>query len=984
MKRFALTGFFALIALVLSGCPSPVDYTNANVDVLVLDESGNPVQDAYVNAYTNYKFENSFGSTTTRVRGTVEGDGKTKANGVATIPLTFAGSYAFDASKDNAYGSTEQRLAVGYNKVTITIKKSEEKLAPLKIKVVDETGNLLSTQTVKISGEFCEPGGKCQTGPSQPMSQNPLETRLTVGWKYNLTFTADGYIDSLLTFTVVEGDNTFTVVMRKKSASVFKSSVILNTVGVGASTGLGFVEASVDGSKGTYNEGGYIKKLGGAGKYAGRTLDVKIVQVVATSAYTKGYQVLLELIDNSNGAQLDRKSAIAGDDLGLVFGQEPSDSELYYEGDSITGLEGKDKYAGKKLSAKLAQVVITGATDQSYKANFEIYDSLGNRIDNVTIGPATDLVEKSGVLATSVFVSAIGVAKTTGLGFVEVSIASPAQEPPVLGTVKVGGVEIGNSENIRGKLASGAKGGALFNADNDAARAVPFYLKLSDTNDGLTFNFEGKQVWYSMRFATEKGSGKDSPHDYRVLVKDGDYINQNQWSLATSGSPSLIAIQMEVEGLGKRGIVVGKGEIYTIDGIFYKIEDIDTRTPSVTVSVDAVAEFRLGNDTGTLLYNTQGDPNDAAYGLMLLRNDGLLADYGKSKNLMRLYTMDSARPVLYSALYATHSDKIGLVLAPQEQKLAGNAKLRFFGTTFSNFPSMAYVYFPKDTDFADVPITRDPSLKSTAADFEVEESGGKKTRILVDTATGEATVSDKPRASATRASSVAPLSIVDSASFAPGQKVTGLAGANEYEGKSMELLVKKIEFEQGRLPLGGENPLLDQYVATLELYQTGSNTPIGTVRFGGNSFFLSDIGVKEGWDNLKPYFIGPTNKGALKSDVKVISVEPGKITLKVSTVAGPPATTQPSTGTPIEVKALNEGADLKNSFTKATDIAESIKVDQIEEDAVKVKRGTTRTNYKVKDKFTIKRTGGGTYTAIIFSIGVNNSGERKVVIQLTT
>ncbi|MFH1696689.1 MAG: S-layer protein [Candidatus Diapherotrites archaeon] len=104
--------------------------------------------------------------------------------------------------------------------------------------------------------------------------------------------------------------------------------------------------------------------------------------------------------------------------------------DSYNEGETITGLKGKNTYDGQEMSVKVAEVVQTGAATTTYSATFELYDAEGNKIDTRTASSSESLEEQfidsdgEYVLDTIVYVESINMGAATGVATVRVTIGT--------------------------------------------------------------------------------------------------------------------------------------------------------------------------------------------------------------------------------------------------------------------------------------------------------------------------------------------------------------------------------------------------------------------------------------------------------------------------------------------------------------------------------------------------------------------------------
>ncbi len=496
----------------------------------------------------------------------------------------------------------------------------------------------------------------------------------------------------------------------------------LNTASIG-STGTKNLKLVKSSAKETYTEGQEIEGLVGDHKYNDKPVKVKFKQITAGSA-TATYKAAFELYDGegnlidtqtvSQGANLrdsfrasDASEALKSNLFVNTIAVAPTTNLGYVEvtkGTDTVLLYDQKEYPYDSTKTSGTKRYTTIITTASGDANSLYSVEIRNAAEQWT-SPSTDGYELGPLYATD---------ETQSLSGHKASTATFGQGWPdgILGkgyvTVEFTGFEnkqnktvIEFGKNVTG-IATGTNGGLSFRADNDAVRTIPFYIKLSDTNAGNAFDFEGKSVWYSMRHSTSstQSSPKTTANDYNILVKTGDYLNGRTWTI-TGGDAN---VNLVIQGIGVVGDSIGPPtdatvkSVYdlnnvTVDGITYKIQDANTganATNTMVVSVDEVAEFRLNSDTGTLLYNTSGDAADASYGLMALSQnvpfDGNVST-GTTKTTLGLYTQDSTRPVRYAAKYNNATNKLFLVLDAQKfgegasNVIKDSHKVAFYGTS---------------------------------------------------------------------------------------------------------------------------------------------------------------------------------------------------------------------------------------------------------------------------------------------------------------
>lgn len=108
-------------------------------------------------------------------------------------------------------------------------------------------------------------------------------------------------------------------------------------------------------------------------------------------------------------------------------------TKTYYEGSSITGLEGRDAYAGKKLTVTFDSITET-SSEATYKADFSLYDDNGTLIDTYQASVAAYLndqfVDSDGdyPLKSVVYIETISLESTNNKGKITVTTGSDILE----------------------------------------------------------------------------------------------------------------------------------------------------------------------------------------------------------------------------------------------------------------------------------------------------------------------------------------------------------------------------------------------------------------------------------------------------------------------------------------------------------------------------------------------------------------------------
>lgn len=112
----AFFAFFA--ALLMSGCGQD---PTVIAEIFVQDSSGNPVDGAYVTAYSDYSL-GSLDGKWTQLNGTITATGTTR-DGRLTMQI-IPGNYAFKASIEGQSGGAEKLIIAGTNTISITLTRT--------------------------------------------------------------------------------------------------------------------------------------------------------------------------------------------------------------------------------------------------------------------------------------------------------------------------------------------------------------------------------------------------------------------------------------------------------------------------------------------------------------------------------------------------------------------------------------------------------------------------------------------------------------------------------------------------------------------------------------------------------------------------------------------------------------------------------------------------------------------------------------------
>src|SRR3989344_336467 len=492
----------------------------------------------------------------------------------------------------------------------------------------------------------------------------------------------------------------------------------LNTATLTGTKNIKLVKSS---AKESYNEGETIEGLVGDNLFEGEDVSIKVVQITQSGPAAGSYSVTFELYD-AEGNLIDTQTVAAGSNLRTSFkdsaGDEALQSNLYVDTVAVgsttgvgyvevtKGVDTIELYDGKKYpydstdtsGTKPYVVYLTaGSGDANSLYSIEVRNSAeiwsstsGGTYDLGPLYPTKSdqsLTGKSGAQAEFLQSLPDG---TLGKGYAKVEFSGfeNKEERTVVNFGK-NNTTVHNLDSTGTNILSTANGGVSFRADNDVIRGIPFYMKLNDTNSGSTFSFEGKDIVYSLRYATGTG-GKDTTYDYNLLISTGDYVNGRQWTITDPSPLDDTNVLVEIQGIGLIGAGADSnryvtynvradsptgldqnliaGDIIKVDGVTYLINDNNslTGTAQIGVSVDTVAKFIPNTtdiaSTNTPLYNTSGDSTDSTYGLLALSNDSTfdgnsVTATGNPVTIPMQNSTDTVRTVYYAAKYATRAQQ---------------------------------------------------------------------------------------------------------------------------------------------------------------------------------------------------------------------------------------------------------------------------------------------------------------------------------------
>ena len=518
----------------------------------------------------------------------------------------------------------------------------------------------------------------------------------------------------------------------------------LNTATLTGTKNIKLVKSS---AKESYNEGETIEGLVGDNLFEGEDVSIKVVQITQSGPAAGSYSVTFELYD-AEGNLIDTQTVAAGSNLRTSFkdsdGDEALQSNLFVDTvavGSTTGVgyvevtKGTDTielYDGKKYpydstdtsgTKPYTVYLTTGSGDANSLYSIEVRNSA-----EIWVSPSGGSFDLGPIYPTKTDQSLTGKSSsqaeflqglpdgTLGKGYAKVEFSGfeNKEERTVINFGK-NNTTVHNLDSTGTNILSTTNGGISFRADNDVIRSVPFYMKLNDTNSGATFSFEGKDIVYSLRYATGTG-GKDTTFDYNLTINTGDYVNGRLWTISDPTPVEDVNVLLTVGGIGVIGTAgsgvtttrsagwattdanLHIGDTFAIDGVTYKITDNNiTAGTRMGVVVDTVVKFIANTtdiaSTNTPLYNTSGDTTDDTYGLLALTNDstfdGNAFDGAAGSNPVTIpvqNSTDTTRPIYYAAKYATGAHKLYLLLDADKfgvgasNKIQNSHEVWFLGT----------------------------------------------------------------------------------------------------------------------------------------------------------------------------------------------------------------------------------------------------------------------------------------------------------------
>jgi len=280
-----------------------------------------------------------------------------------------------------------------------------------------------------------------------------------------------------------------------------------------------------------------------------------------------------------------------------------------------------------------------------------------------------------------------------------------------------------------------SNGGLKFRANDGSEKIVPFYLKVPDLNTGSTFEFDGQEFWVSTRYATSGSATtqKVGTYDYNVVVRDGDYINDEKWEFSLLSPGSFVALRT---GGGAVSTNHSVGEVFNLHGVNFKLVDVSQN--SIIVAVDLALDIRQGSDSSSVIniFNLQGNSANDSRGLLLLSNNSVFT--GVIGGGVGLYSdSDTTRPYYYAVKYNDGSSgPHGLwFLLNGQQFLTQFGKSIYFQGTHISPNLLVSQYYPKDSDFGVVPGNYTNQYFVAEFSFDDRISNGNQS-IYIDTADG--------------------------------------------------------------------------------------------------------------------------------------------------------------------------------------------------------------------------------------------------------
>jgi len=664
----------ALIALTLffAGC---VQDPTVQANVYVYNERGQPVPNAYVYAYSNYNLGSGANSKWTNINGTLNTSTQTNQDGYASLNI-LPGNYAFTAStSDGLSGGAEKLIVSSNDSVYITV----------------SSGGQPST----CGNGICEENENSETCPEDCITIEP--------------FCGDGVCDetedsySCPSDCGVSGES---FVVKAGDEITTSSGLIIGIekVYVNSTTGVPAIDLTILLQ---------IDKTNNTISGESMTISEGITQV-SSSGKTK---VTLDLVEQSNAE---------GDNVAYLTIQSTEKTEIITPPatEKLFKIVDGEGYP----SGFLGYVASIGTNSNGEIVGFKVSNNAERWADSSTSnGPlyATrinqSITGKTGKPA--VFGSSFP-AGTPGKEFVNVEFLGFEAKARRTG-IKIGNGVSGLNPSSRGGLEypDWASGGTVYTSK------IPFYLELSDTNSGGTFMLDGKEFWYSMRFATGAGTvGKTSSFDYDVMVKTGDFVNGRQWKIiqTTSSNGKLSIRDVAVGGQDNE---LSPGELFTIDGVTFRFERQDNGSSTISgdetmfVKVDVVLELREFNpetfELGPYIYNTQGNAsNTSTYGLLFLSND--FTGYDLNVGLPNEFG------IYYVPKYNTITGKLWLLLKRQPIITAAYSSSLFFHGTYlpdsdnELYSQLVKYYVPQNTDFEYIDQRFSDAETFFVADFTVK------------------------------------------------------------------------------------------------------------------------------------------------------------------------------------------------------------------------------------------------------------------------
>ncbi len=394
-------------------------------------------------------------------------------------------------------------------------------------------------------------------------------------------------------------------------------------------------------AKEKYTEGQEIEGLVGDHKYKGKDVKVKFSQINTGSA-TATYQAAFELYD-SEGNLIDTQTVSVGDNLRDLF-KDSSNTEAMLSNLFVNTIT-------VAPTTNLGYVEVTKGTDTLllYDQKGYPYDSTdttgiypyvativssGNNLQKIKIANSNEKWNSSTtpLYPTKTDQSLTGHAATTatfGNALADGTLGKGYAKVQFVGFDDIEEKSIVTMGSTVSGLDASAKGGLRFKGTGGEDHSIPFYLKLSgaSTSGGTAtrgaFTFDSKTIYYDMNVGATSAA-----NDVNVIVHTADIINGRTWTisnLVTAGgtrqdfNATLSVTGTNVVDNGVASVTsavpldvnLSLGESFAIDGVTYKVTDLNTTSlgssvAAMGVTVDGVLTFKTTSFSNTPP-QTEGD-----------------------------------------------------------------------------------------------------------------------------------------------------------------------------------------------------------------------------------------------------------------------------------------------------------------------------------------------------------------------------------------